>query len=255
MLVSPDERVSRSAEDRPSFFCCHRRKLLALALWLLLLGGYQLYAWWVGLSPSEAAHGLIHFMSVGTAGALLYVALYAVRPPVLFPASVLAVAAGFVFGPLLGIALTVAGSNLSASLAYLVGRYFGRDVLDPADPERPAGKMEGHAERIRNNGFEAVLTVQFVYLPFDLVNYLAGFLRVGWKHFTLATFLGSLPGIASFVLLGSSVSMNMETGTMGFRPWTLIASAALFAGSIATSRYFKRREGEKEDDGQQTDAS
>ena len=55
--------------------------------------------------------------------------------------------------------------------------------------------------------------------------------------------LGSLPGIATFVLLGSSVSMNTETGTMGFRPWTLIASAALFAGSIATSRYFNRREG------------
>lgn len=154
MLVSLQQSASRGAETRPSFFRRHGRKLLALPLWLLLIGGYGLYSWRTGLSPSEAAHGLIHFMAAGTTGALLYVALYAVRSLVLFPASVLAVAAGFVFGPLLGITLTVVGSNLSASVAYLVGRYFGRGVLDPVDPERPAGKMEGYAERIRENGFE-----------------------------------------------------------------------------------------------------
>ncbi len=44
--------------------------------------------------------------------------------------------------------------------------------------------MEDSAERISENGFEAVLTAQFVYLPFDLVNYLAGFVPLGWKHFT-----------------------------------------------------------------------
>jgi len=44
--------------------------------------------------------------------------------------------------------------------------------------------MEDSAERISENGFEAVLTVQFVYPPFDLVNYLAGFVTVEWKHFT-----------------------------------------------------------------------
>jgi uncharacterized membrane protein YdjX (TVP38/TMEM64 family) len=254
LLVNREERALSGTEIRPSFFRRHRRKLLALAPWLLLLGGYGIYAWRTGLSPSEAAHGLIHFMSAGATGAFLYVALYSVRPLIFFPASVLAVAAGLVFGPLLGIALTVVGSNLSASIAYLVGRHFGRGVLDPANSERPAGKMEGYAERIRENGFEAVLTVQFAYLPFDLVNYLAGFLRVGWKRFTLATFLGSLPGIFSFVLLGSSVSMDVSTGTMGLNPWALLAAAAIFAGSIATSRYFKRREGEKEDDGPQTGA-
>ena len=225
-----------------------------MSLWLLLIGGYGLYAWRSGLSPSEAVQDLIHYMTAGATGALLYVALYAVRPLVLFPASVLAVAAGFVFGPVLGVILTVVGCNASASVAYLAGRLFGRGVLDPEDPEEPTGRMADYAERLRDNGFEAVLTVQFVYLPFDLVNYLAGFLRVGWRRFALATFLGSMPGIVSFVLLGSSVSMDMSTGTMGLNPWALLASVAVFAGGIATSRYLKRRGGEKEDDGSQTDA-
>lgn len=250
MLLSPEDALAQ--DTGPALF--RGRKLLAVFFWLALLGGYQLYAWRSGLSPSEAGHGLIRFMAAGTAGALLYVALFAVRPLVLFPASVLAVAAGFVFGPALGIALTVVGSNLSASVAYLVGRLLGRGVLEPEAPGSPAGKMEGYAERLRGNGFETVLAVQFVYLPFDLVNYLAGFLRVRWGGFALATFLGSLPGIASFVLLGSSVSMDMETGTMGFDPRALLASAAVFAVSIAASRYLKRRKGEKEEDGSQRGA-
>ena len=172
---------------------------------------------------------------------MVYVALYAVRPLVLFPASALAVAAGFVFGPVSGIALTVIGANVSASVAYLVGRYFGRDVLEPASSERPSGAVHKYAERVRDNGFEAVLTVQFAYLPFDLMNYLAGFLRVGWKRFGLATFLGSLPGIVSFVLLGASVQMDLTTGAMAFDPRVLLASAAILGGSIILSRYLKRR--------------
>ncbi|MGH3146356.1 MAG: TVP38/TMEM64 family protein [Rubrobacter sp.] len=251
--MSKEDGASRIARAGHSSLRRNRRKLLALAFWLLVMGGYGLYVWRTGLSPSEAARGLIHFMAAGTAGELLYVALWAVRPLILFPASVLAVAAGFTFGPLPGVALTVIGSNLSASVAYLVGRYFGRGMLDPADPERPVGKMEHYAGLIRDNGFEAVLMVQFAYLPFDLVNYLAGFLRVGWKRFILATFLGSLPAIVAFVLLGSSVSMDTSTGTMGLNPWALLASVAVFGGSIATSRYFRRRAAEKEDDGSQRD--
>ena len=64
-----------------------------------------------------------------------------------------------------------------------------------------------------------------------------------------------LLALVLWFLLGSSVSMDTETGTMGLRPWTLTASAVLFAVSIATSRHLNRQEAEKEDDGPQTDPS
>ena len=48
MLLSPDESVYRSAEARPSSLHRHRRKLLASPRWLLLFGGYGLYAWGTG---------------------------------------------------------------------------------------------------------------------------------------------------------------------------------------------------------------
>ena len=63
-------------------------------------------------------------------GPLVYLAFYAARPLVLSRASLLTLAAGFVFGAVLGTLLVVLGSNISASVAYVVGRYFGGRLLD-----------------------------------------------------------------------------------------------------------------------------
>ena len=57
MLLSPDESVYRSAEVRPSSLRRHRRKLLASPLWLLLLGGYGLYAWGPDPRPPGTSNG------------------------------------------------------------------------------------------------------------------------------------------------------------------------------------------------------
>jgi hypothetical protein len=80
------------------------------------------------------------------------------------------------------------------------------------------------------------------------VNYLAGFLRIHYMPFLLATVLGSIPGTIAFVLLGSSLSpdeiTNMfltgELPTLDWRP--LAISASMFVASILLSRYFKRRD-------------
>lgn len=101
--------------------------------------------------------------------------------------------------------------------------------------------MEHYADRMRANGFEAVLMTRFFFLPFDLVNYLAGFLRIGWKPFTLASMLGSLPGTVSFVLLGSSIGMNFAEGTPKLDARMLVASVLILAVSLSLSQYLKRR--------------
>jgi len=137
-----------------------------------LIVAYQLYAWHNELSPSGVVHRLADFMATSMIGALVYVALYVACPLVLFPVGLLAVAAGFVFGPVEGVILTLLGINTSASVAYLAGRYFGEGLFDP---EKADGVVGRYAERMRANGFETVLITRFFFLPFDPVNYLAGF--------------------------------------------------------------------------------
>lgn len=212
----------------------------------MLLGGYQIYAWRNGLTPIGAARVLVGFMGNGVAGALVFLAVYTVRPLILFPASVLTVGAGFVFGSVLGVVLTVVGSNASATVAYVTGRYFGEGLV------RSESAVRRYTRRLRENSFETVLTMRFVFLPYDLVNYLAGFLRIAPVPFILATALGSLPGTVAFVLLGASFETDLAADTIGLDPRVLAASAVVFILGIAISRYFKLRERRRKEPGRET---
>ena len=65
----------------------------------------------------------------GVWGPLIYVTAYAFRSLIFFPASILTITAGILFGPWLGILLTMIGENISANISFVVGRYFTADLL------------------------------------------------------------------------------------------------------------------------------
>lgn len=222
--------------NEPSWIVRHWRKLVALLFWLALLGGYAWYAWSRSMSPAEAATQLITILR-GGAGPFIYLAVYVLRPLVLFPATVLTVVGGIAFGPVLGVIYTVIGSNASALLAYGVGRFFGDDTLT-----QKSGLLTRYISRMRENSFITVMTMRFLFFPYDVVNYLAGFLRINWRAFLLATALGSIPGTLAFVLFGASFKGDLANAEFTFDWRVFAASAVIFAISIAISRYFKRRE-------------
>ena len=241
MLLGVPE-TKDSSPERPFTVGGNRQRLLALAFWLALICGYQLYAWGDGPSPLETGRHLLHLPAAGPGvvfGVLVYLVLWAARPLVLFPAGLLAAATGLAFGPAAGVVLTLVGGNASASVAYLLGRYFGNGLPEAAG--RRTGLARRCAERLRGNSFEAVLALQLVYMPFDLVNCTAGLLRVRWRRFALATLLGTLPGTVSFVLLGASLGPG-HTGPLPFDPRMLSAAAGVFLVSLLAYRYTKRRE-------------
>lgn len=243
------------AHMQPSWFQKHGQKVFAAAFWLLLIGLYAAYTVRNELSPLGTLRQLLDFLSGSAYGPLLFILLYTLRPLVFFSALVLTVGAGFLYGPVLGIVYTVVGANLGASLAYLIGRFFGRGVLpsggSPDNAPDKAGRLSRYADRLRNNAFETVLTMRFIFLPYDLVNYLAGFLRVRYAPFILATILGSLPGTVAFVLFGASTEGDFSGGLPSVDARVLIASAAIFVASLAVSRLLKRRERGREEGAKQ----
>jgi uncharacterized membrane protein YdjX (TVP38/TMEM64 family) len=78
------------------------------------------------------------------------------------------------------------------------------------------------------------------------VNYLAGFLRVPYRPYILASVLGSIPGTLTFVLAGASLNIDDifagRFAVSALNPWTLALSGALFVGGIAVSRLLRRKE-------------
>ena len=76
-------------------------------------------------------------------------------------------------------------------------------------------------------------------MPFDVVNYLAGFFKMSWRPFALATVLGSVPGVFTFVLFGASLEGDLLGGQPELNFSTLaLAGVALIVG-ITLSRLVK----------------
>jgi len=224
---------------KKSFLQKNGQKIAALFFWVALIVFYQWYAGANNLSPLEVIQRLLAFMQNGVWGVLIYIVLYAVRPLILFPSTVLTLAGGFVFGPFLGVLYTIVASNISSAVAFFVGKFFGEGMLKDDGSD---GVVQRYARRMREDSFETVMIMRFIFLPYDLVSYLAGFLKIKFLPFILATALGSIPGTIAFVGFGASVE-SFDGALPKLNPVTLGVSVALFVVSIALSRIFKKREG------------
>jgi uncharacterized membrane protein YdjX (TVP38/TMEM64 family) len=235
---------SSALESRPGFFARHWQKLVAALIWIALVGSFLAYSAISGRSPTEALYDLVELLRTPI-GPLVYILIYTLRPLAFFSAIVVTLLGGAIWGPLWGTLFVVIGSNMSASLAYGFGRVFGQGSL-PEDASGAQGIVGQYADRMRRSAFSTILIMRLIYLPYDLVNYLAGFLRIAYRPFILATILGSLPGTATFVLAGASINIDdIFAGNFDvslFNPWSLAASAVLFVGGIVVSRMLRKRE-------------
>ncbi|MBI5054241.1 MAG: TVP38/TMEM64 family protein [Chloroflexi bacterium] len=217
----------------------HAQKIIALFFWVILLSSYQWYAYSYQLSPLQVLQQLLAFLTDSFWGPLLYILLYAIRPLILFPSTPLTLAGGFIFGPVWGVLYTILASNSSAMVAYFVGRYFGQGLL----PDGAYGNfVQRYATRLRQNSFETILIMRFIFMPYDLVNYFAGFLQIRWLPFILATALGSIPGTIAFIGFGASIE-RFDGAIPSLNPTTLTASMVIFVISLLLARIFKKREG------------
>lgn len=219
------------------------QRLTVVTVWVGAIVVWQVYQTSNDLSTTETAQQFIDTVGGAWWGVLAYVLVYVARPIVLFPASILTIVGGILFGPVLGVLVVVIAANASAMVAYGVGRLLGRPPghrATPADDEQQS-LARRWSTQMREHSFETVLIMRLLFLPYDLVNYLSGILRLHWLAFLLATALGSLPGTVSFVLLGASLD-SVDDGLGGIDPAVLGASAFIFVVSLLVARALRRRQ-------------
>ncbi len=213
-----------------------RRTVLVLA-WAALLAAWLVYLWRSGSSPAGSLQAGVDAARGAWWAVPVFVLAYAARGLVLFPASLLTIAGGVLFGPVVGVVVTVVAANASAMVAYAAGRSL---TAPPTMAETDASTVARWSNRLRHNSFTTVMVMRLAFLPYDLVNYLCGFLRVHQGAFLAATAIGSLPGTVTFVLAGASVR-RLDAGVAGFDLRVFAISVALFVVSLVGARLVQRR--------------
>jgi uncharacterized membrane protein YdjX (TVP38/TMEM64 family) len=228
--MSDSRRFEPPLAPRP-----RRRPLVVAAVWTAMVVAFLVYEHSSGESPTATAQRLVAAARGNWWALLAYLAISVVRPVVMFPATLVTVAAGMLFGPALGIGVAVVAASSSALVVYSIGRRVGRA---PAKSARHTA-LEGWIERLRSNSFESVLVMRLLFLPYDLVNYWCGLIGVRRRQFLAATMIGSLPGTVAFVLIGASIT-RLDQGVSGIDRSTLLWSSGLIGASIVASRVLRR---------------
>lgn len=214
-------------------------KILGGIFWLSLIFAFFKYKEVYDKTNLQIAQDFFeYFMNADFKVALLYMTIYALRPIILFPATLLTVLSGALFGPIWGVLFTVIGENLSANLAYWMGRFLGADAISD-DNTGLISKWKG---KLKERSFESVLIMRLTYLPFDGVNYGCGILKVKWSQYALATLVGIMPGLVTFVVFGASIDFaTFDPSMISFDPLLLIVSGGLFVTSLALAKFVRKK--------------
>ena len=153
------------------------------------------------------------------------------------PGVVFALAAGALFGPVLGTIACVAAATVGAVLSFLVGRFFLRDAV------RPRALRNAYLRRwlFEETGVNAVVLLAITRLvplfPYNLQNFAYGVTDMKVATYAAFSFLFMIPGTAMYVLAGAGASR----GSSGL--WCFACSLGIGAVVVGLAVVLKRRFG------------
>jgi uncharacterized membrane protein YdjX (TVP38/TMEM64 family) len=130
----------------------------------------------------------------------ILVALYAVRPFLAWPISLLSALVGFQYGILLGVPIALVGAVATSLPPFVVGR------RAPAGG-RLLGRFTGGSERYFDaaGDLRGVVAARLAPTPPEAISAAAGAGGVPYRSFALGTLVGELPWVVAAVAVGSGL--------------------------------------------------
>lgn len=144
---------------------------------------------------------------------LIYIAIYVVAVIFAVPGFALTILAGPIFGLWMGTLLVIIASNIGTQITFWISRLAGRDFV--AKIIKNDSFVDKVSNKFEKNDFLVMLYMRLIpVFPFNVINYLSGLTPVRYKSYTLATFLGMIPGSFIYVYLSTSVA-NVRGNPLG----------------------------------------
>jgi len=179
------------------------RKYILLSLILLFIV-IILIKYGTELRHIDFKHLKKFIKSYGKFSFLCFIIIYSLKP-ILFvvPTSLLTVLAGNIYGPFIGLALSMISSFAAASLAFYLARFFGKPFVDKII----GGKALKLDEDIEKNGFIIMLLMRLsIVFPYDALGYASGLTKIKYRDYILGTMLGILPEMAVYSFMGKNIA-------------------------------------------------
>lgn len=164
----------------------------------------------------------------GVAGSIGLMVLHTLIP---FPAEILTMANGMVYGTFWGIVITWVGAMLGAYIGFGLTRLFGRPFVAKVVGRDRLRQLDAW---VLKQGIVPLLLARLIPLiSFNLLNYAAGMTKLDWWSFTWTTGLGILPMTVVMVVMGSSLRL--------FPWWVWLILLALFGLAVYALHSYKSK--------------
>lgn len=175
--------------------------------------------------------------TLGPLGPVVFAGVYALATVLAVPASVLTVAAGAMFGSVVGVAAVSLGSTLGAAASFAIARWIARDLIAKRLASN-ARFAQLDASTARHGAVYVAITRLVPLFPFVLLNYGFGLTRVPFWTYLGWSWLCMLPATALYVVGGETLARGLAEGQV---PWALIAVFGGLAVLVAIAVHFARR--------------
>ena len=178
--------------------------------------------------------------ATGPAAPLTYIAVSAALGAIFVPGSILAASSGLLFGPVLGVFVTLGAAVGTAIVASLVGRRAGRDSARALLGSKRADRIDALIER---RGLWAVVGQRFVPGISDaLASYAFGAFGVPLWQMAVGSFIGSAPRAFVYTALGASIgNLSSPLVYVAVAVWCVTA----VVGAFATHHGYRKWRGRK----------
>lgn len=118
------------------------------------------------------------------------------------PSWALVVVSVLAYGPVIGGIVALAGSVLTASVAYWIGRLFSEFTIKKIIGQKTGKKMRVYLERY---GFWVIAIFKVApFLSDDIISYTAGLVSMSFPRFFLASVVGTTPLVVLIAFLGET---------------------------------------------------
>jgi len=203
-----------------------RRHIVRLAVVVAFLFGMFYLVAIARVIDIEAVREVV--AATGPAAPVAYVVVSALLGAVFVPGPILAAGSGVLFGPVLGLFVTLGATVGTAIVASLIGRRAGRTSARELLGAERADRLDNLIER---RGLWAVVGQRFIPGVSDaLASYAFGAFGVPLWQMAVGAFIGSVPRAFVYTALGASIGdLNSPLAYVAVGIWCITAVVGAFA--------------------------